>query len=100
MAGAEFTHLLSSPRSNTGVCHNRNNPSANLSQVHCGLPSSVLRWQRIYAARYGLWQSTLKRLLIVAIHILVILVVAIHGLNTVDGHNPWYILYLRAELSK
>jgi hypothetical protein len=54
----EFIHLLSS---NTAVCHNRNNPLANCSQMHCGLPSSALRWQAIHLASSDLWQSAVRK---------------------------------------
>jgi hypothetical protein len=72
MAGTGI-HAL---RSNTAVCHNRNNPLVNCSQVHCGLLSPAL-----HAARSDLWQSALKfRLLTVGIRSTGILFVAIRSI--------------------
>jgi hypothetical protein len=73
----EFTELPSS-RSNTAVCHNKNNPLANRSQVDCGLPCSALRLQGMHAVRSGRWQSALKLILLtVAICRTVILFLAV-----------------------
>jgi hypothetical protein len=72
-------------------CHNKNNSLANRSQVDCGLPNSVLRLPGIHAVKSGLWQYALKLILLsVAILSMVILFIAIHGLNTADCHNPQY----------
>jgi hypothetical protein len=47
-------------RSNTPICHNKNNPLANRSQVYCGLPSPAHMNQELHKGSPGLRQSTLK----------------------------------------
>jgi hypothetical protein len=99
MAGAGFHVYCQTPRSNTAVCHNKNNCLAISSRSCCELPTPALRPNMNPADGSNLWQSALNgRLWTLAISSTTIFDVAIRRHHTAVCHGR--VKDLSAEFSK